>query len=395
MKFEKLFKIITEDVDTHQNIQDHSMDIIPVYSPIDVKLVGKAFQLLKNDQVFSGQLRNIMDGFKKNRQQITPFQKDTIKTSPNIISNLEKRINNILKIVNDPKKRNAKDHGKFIQELNSVKSQRDNQSSLLKNSEQEIEQIIHKNEEMNSEYIDQMILAIRHTAKRLKDILERDGLGVNSSSEQLVDDRLKDIDSQMGMLSRLQSDGDDNPIIQFLDSQEAEYQKAKTLFMDVRKGDNYVKSVEQLYMNLPLAFFINEFKKIIASSPKIKLSTSFKIDKEEEEESKETPMEQKLRNIKSESEFESIKPSIKKYIKKSKLSKDEKDSIMKIVNGPFIQRVGGKTSAERIIPILGTTVSESFDNMFSRVIERTSYNDDDFKIDTIEILEMIQKSKNP
>ena len=187
MKFEKLLQLVTEaknetETGAYYRAQQregpagitaspigtssYNPSIEPVKSkdPADkggnavntIKLLGKAFQVLKNDDVFADQMRGIMNGFKKNRRQISSYQESVIKTKPKVIDNLWGQIDRLIRIVNDPKKREDPDHPKFVQELDTVKTRKDEHQAELDQVYSEIDSVISDNESYDEEYLSQM-----------------------------------------------------------------------------------------------------------------------------------------------------------------------------------------------------------------------------------------------
>jgi len=362
-----------------------------------IKLLGKSFQLLKNDDTFQDQMKGIMNGFKRNRNQISHYQESVIKSKPKTIDNLWGRYNTLLKIVHDPKKREDKDHGKFVSELEKVKNTLDGHQAELDQVYSEIENVVGENEELNQEYLDQLLTVIKHTANRLykKHSAELTDVNTNKAMvtiplNELDFDKLekgvgKDMETQLRLLEMLASeDPSSNPLLTFLEIQEGRYEDAKNLYFQVKRGDNYSVSVEQLYRNLPLFSIVNYFSHVILKSPAISLTN--KQSKRLKAGERGDSMMDKLSNIKSEREFEELKPSLLDYIDLQSIGDSEKNMLVGIANGKFQPVKNRPNAAFKIRSSLKSmNITESFDQWSSSFLKSLNWDENEFKLNQMEI----------
>lgn len=371
-----------------------------------IKLLGKAFQVLKNDEVFTDQMRGIMNGFKKNRYQISSYQESVLKTKPKTIDNLWGEINRLIKVVNNPQMREHKDHGKYLAELEEVKARKDEHQQELDNVQEEVENITLENEDLNEQYLNQMMIVIEDTAKRLykkqSEELQKNAIDPKLNTivplHDLDFDKLEksvnqDYNSQLQLLDMLMSkDETINPLLIFLNLQQIAYDEAKQRFFEVKRGDNYSIVIEQLYASLPLFRLINYFSHAILKSPTIKLTS--KQSKRALSASGGDSMVKRLANIKSETQFENLKPELLEYINDLEINDQQKNMIKAVANGPFITRKGSANAAIKIMASLrASNITESFDDTFNKLISQKIWDNDDFKIDTMEILSLIRNHK--
>jgi hypothetical protein len=369
-----------------------------------IKLLGKAFQLLKNDEVFGDQMRGIMNGFKKNRKQISAYQESIIKSKPKTIDNLWGRINRLITIVNDPKKRQDPSVADFEKELKELKAQKDEEQATLDDVFSQIENVAFENEELSESYLQQMLYVIRDTAKRLykkqSDALMSDEQEVPQSRivplheldyEMLQKEVEKSSQVQMQLLEMLLSSDDSNPLKLFLKLQEERYNDSKQNFFNASRGDNYSISIEQLYKNLPLFSLVNYFSHIILKSPAITLNTKQK--KRADVLTKGDGMITRMGKIKNEREWEEIRPDLIAYLKDQKIDKNKKDMLINLANGPFQATRGKANAAIKIISSLKVeNINESFDELASKYASSFNLDMNDFLIDLQEVNTLLESS---
>ena len=362
-----------------------------------IKLLGKAFQLLKNDDVFADQMKGIMKGFEKNRRQISAYQESIIKSKPKHIDNLWGRINRLITIVNDPKKQKDSDIQDFKDELIKFKGMRDEAQAELDGVYESIENVSLENEEMNDSYLEQMLAVIRDTAKRLykkqseeilsdpqektPKIIQLHELDIEML-EKLAD---KDAQTQLQLLEMLFSqEASTNPLLLFLDSQKKNYDEYKNNFFEAKRGDNYSISIEQLYRSLPLFKMISYFYNVIMKNPPISLNKKQK--KRIKSVAGGDNMIDRLEGIKNEKEWDELRPDLLKYIKKQKIDKDRKKMLNDLAKGPF-QAIRGRASAAiKIVSALkAAAITESFDELASIYASSFNFDRTDFLLDLQEV----------
>jgi hypothetical protein len=366
-----------------------------------IKLLGKAFQLLKNDEVFADQMRGIMNGFKKNRKQISAYQESVIKYKPKTIDNLWGRINRLITIVNDPKKRQDPSVAEFEKELKDLKAQKDEEQGELDNVFSQIENVSLENEELSDSYLEQMLYVIRDTAKRLykkqSDALMIDGQEPQSriiplhelDYGMLEKEVEKNSQAQMQLLEMLLSSDDSNPLKLFLKLQQERYEDSKQNFFNTSRGDNYSIAIEQLYKNLPLFSLVNYFSHIILKSPVITLN--MKQKKRADVLTKGDSMMDRMSKIKNEREWEELRPDLIAYLKKQKIDKIKKDMLINIAKGPFQAIRGRANAAIKIISSSKTeNITESFDELASRYASSFNLDVNDFMIDLQEVNALLE-----
>lgn len=366
-----------------------------------IKLLGKAFQLLKNDEVFGDQMRGIMNGFKKNRKQISAYQESIIKSKPKTIDNLWGRINRLITIVNDPKKRQDSSVAEFEKELKELKAQKDEEQATLDNVFAQIEKVAFENEELNESYLEQMLFVIRDTAKRLykkqSDALLSDDQEPESrivplhelDYDMLQKEVTKSSQVQMQLLEMLFSPNDSNPLKLFLKLQEERYNDSKQNFFNTSRGDNYSIAIEQLYKNLPLFSLVNYFSHIILKSPAITLNTKQK--KRADILTKGDGMITRMGKIKNEREWEELRPDLIAYLEEQKIDKNKKDMLINLAKGPFQATRGKANAAIKIISSLKVeNINESFDELASRYASSFNLDINDFLIDLQEVNTLLE-----
>lgn len=368
-----------------------------------IQLLGKAFQLLKNDEVFADQMRGVMNGFKKNRHQISGYQESVIKTKPKTIDNIWGDINRLITITSDPKKRKEPDFQKFVDELEVVKKRKDEHQAELDSVFAEIENVVGENEDINATYLEQMLFIVKDTAKRLYKKQSKELFGdkeeplsrivpMHELDIKLFESQVeKDAETQLKLLEMLLSEDESrNPLLIFLKLQRERYEHSKENFFTVNRGDNYSIAIEQLYRNLPLFAIVSYFHNVIMKSPTIKLNN--KQSKRLGVMGSDGGMLDRLGMIKNEREFEEIRPDLIAYIKKQKVDKETKKMLTDIAKGTFQPVRGRANAAIKIISSLkANSIMESFDDFASSILENIKFDINDFKLDLMEISE--SKSK--
>lgn len=407
-----------------------------------IKLLGKAIQLLKNDEVFGDQMRGIMNGFKKNRKQISAYQESIVKTKPKVIDNIWGQIDQLMKKVNNPQIRDTESYKEFVNELEKVKARKDEHEQELNDVYDQIDYTVSDNEEYNDEYLEQMLTVVRYTAKRLykqqlEDVLknkkeESQVVPLHELDYEMLSKKVSnDAEAQLTLLEMLADDTETfdrafytpdpdnpkpfaptnavNPLIVFLNMQAANYYEAKQRYFELKRGDNYSVSIEQMYRNLPLFSFINYFSHVILKSPTISLTRMQK--KRASIMAGEEGMIKRLGNIKTEAQFEKIRLDLINFLNGlTDVPEGVKTSLVSLANGPFVTRRGAANSATKIKSMLKSynvddehesevpevsesPVKENFDQLFSKILKEKRYDEDDFRVDTMEILESLKRRK--
>lgn len=368
-----------------------------------IKLLSKAFQLLKNDDVFADQMKGIMKGFEKNRRQISAYQESVIKSKPKHIDNLWGRINRLITIINS--KQNDPDIGKFKEELVKFKGIKDEAQAELDSVYDQIEGVSKENEEIDASYLEQMLAVIRDTAKRLykKQVEEllinpeenkMRTIPINELDIKMFEKQIdKDAQTQLQLLNMLLSeDSSTNPLTLFLDLQKRNYDEYKNNFFEVKRGDNYSISIEQLYRSLPLFKMISYFYNVIMKSPMISLNTKQK--KRIKSIVGGDDMIQRLEAVKNEKEWEELRTDLLQYIKKQKIDTDRKKMLSDIAKGSFQPIRGRASAAVKIISALkAAAITESFDELAASYINECNIDVNDFLIDLQEVKVLMEKSK--
>lgn len=361
-----------------------------------IRLLGKSFQVLKNDEVFQDQMKGILNGFKRNRHQISGYQESVLKTKPKTIDNLWGEINRLIKVVNNPEMKDRADHKDYLAELEEVKARKDEHQAELDDVTQQVENVAEKNEELNNEYLEQLLTVIKHTTKRLyhNQVQALQELGQSDLKttipmheldfDKLSKDITKSAEAQLQLLEMLMSDdGKINPLLIFLELQEKSYDEAKNRFFEVKRGDNYSVTIEQLYRNLPLFALVNYFSHTILHAPEIKLSK--KQDKRTKAGTNQGSMVDRLGDIKTEAQFDAIKPDLIAYL--DTLTIPQKEQLKGIANGPFITRKGAANAAVKLrSSLISSNITESFDDLAASILSSHQYDEDDFKINLVEMI---------
>jgi len=393
---------------------DPNSHITPAHNPKDkgmtdqanvIKLLGKSFQLLKNDEVFTDQMRGIMNGFRQNRKQISAYQESILKSKPKHIDNLWGRINNLITIISSPKNKTEKDVEDFKEDLIKFKALRDEAQTELDDVYSAIEKVTQENEETNDLYMNQLLVVIKDTAKILykkqaeeiltdpaeapKRIIPLHELDVAMIEKELT----KDAQTQLQLLEMLFSDDSKmNPLILFLELQKQNYDEHKNNFFEVRRGDNYSITIENLYKNLPLFKLTEYFSNVIMKSPTISLN--MKQSKRTKALGKGDDMMQRLENVKNEKEWEELRSDLIAYIKKQKIDKDRKKMLTDMAKGR-LQAIHGRASAatKLISALKAAAITESFDELANSYASSFDIDLNDFMIDLQEVAVFLEKSK--
>lgn len=362
-----------------------------------IKLLGKSFQLLKNDDVFADQMKGIMKGFEKNRRQISAYQESVLKTKPKYIDNLWGRINNLVTIINNPQNKTEKDIEDFKEDLVKFKAIRDEAQAELNDVYESIENVSQENEEINDSYLEQMLAVIRDTAKRLykkqaeeilktpeespKRTIPLHELDINMIEKEVA----KNAQTQLQLLEMLFSDSSDmNPLVLFLDMQKQNYDEYKNNFFEAKRGDNYSISIEQLYRSLPLFKMISYFYNVIMKSPVISLN--MKQAKRAKALGGGDDMIQRLEGVKNEKEWEEIRPDLLTYLKKQKIDKDRKKMLTDLAKGRFPAIRGRANAAIKLVTALkAAAITESFDELANSYASSFDVDINDFMIDLQEV----------
>jgi hypothetical protein len=368
-----------------------------------MKLLTKAISLLKNDDVFVDQMKGIMNGFKKNRNQISAYQESVLKSKPKTIDNLWGKINKLTKIVNDPQKRKEADHEDWVEELNATIALKDAHQKELDDVYDEIDGVTERNEELNNEYLEQLFTVMKYTTKRLynqltqqlKKYLKADKM-ITIPMNELDWDKLekevsKNSEAQLQMLEMLMSEDESkNPLLRFMALQENDYDEAKDRYFQLRREDNYSVTTDQLYRNLPLFSFVNYFYQAIIKNPVIKLTT--KQAKTVKGATSDGGMLDRLGNVKNEREWDELLPDLLTYINGLKLPKEIKKEMEKLANSAFLPVKNRPTSAFKLRTMLKNhQIEESFDDFAARILQSTEFDEIDYKLDLMEVLS--EKSK--
>jgi hypothetical protein len=378
------------------------------------KVLTKAISLLKNDDTFEDQIKGILNGFKKNRYQISIEQETILKNYEKIIDKFDGQISQYTKRlfnasdtfyhtdagkkVTEYKSSGAQDSSKedLTAKLEEAKEKKAAYSEILEATRDEVENLSAQNEELNNEYLHQFITVIKYTTARLYKKLVAE-LGEDKQSlktvvpmheldlEMLDANASKDIETQLQLIEMLMSgDSETNPLLKFLDMEETNYDEVKQRAYHLRNGDNYSIILEQLYKNLPLFKLSNYYYSVILRKPALKLST--KQAKTLSSKNSTGGILGKLDSIKNEREFENLKPELLKYIEGLDISDTQKSALNSLVNGKFISRKGSPNAAFKIRSSLkASQITEKFDRYTDKVLESLEFDVDDFKIDMIEV----------
>lgn len=400
------------------------------------RVLSKSLSLLKDDDTFEDQIKGVLNGFKKNRKQISIEQETILKNYDKIIDKYDGLIAQYTKRLFSPsfaadvysvgkskvrdtatgrlkdtanhalgkgttisgKQNSSKEE--LEEKLEEAKTKKEMYTKILDDTRADTESISLENEELNEEYLHQFLLIVNYTTKRLYKRLS-DSLGEEAKSNlktvvplhELDVDRIdkaaaKEAEVQLQLLEMLMSDSpESNPLLKFLDLVEENYDEAKEKSYLLKNGDNYSITIEILYKHLPLFKLSNYYYMVIMKKPAIKLTTHQKTIVKGAN-NKAGGILAQLDSIKSETQFEKLKPELVKYIdNNSDIKGAHKQALMAIVNGPFITRKGAANAAFKVRSSLkASSINESFDAVASRALKGIVFDADDFKLDLIEIL---------
>jgi hypothetical protein len=384
-----------------------------------IGLLSKGLQLLKNDDVFEDQMRGIMNGFKKNRHQISAYQESVLKSKPKVIDNQWGEINRLTKILNNPQydaitntklKKGFKttesptesklshDKAKFEADLAKVIALKDENEEILNSVYEEIDGVTERNEELNNEYLEQLLTAVKHTTNRLynklsNEIREESGephkmkpITMHELDWSMLEKQIaKDAAAQLQLLEMLGTEDNRNPLVRFMEIQEQNYNQARDRYYQLRRGDNYSVTTDQLYQNLPLFRFVAFLSNSILKAPKIALTTKQKKTAYGAT-SDSGGMFDRLGSINNERQFEELKPELLKYIEGLDLDEGQKRAVQQLANGKFVVRKGAPNAAFKIRSLLKTAqITESFDDFATRILRSSQFDSDDYKLDMIEL----------
>jgi hypothetical protein len=382
-----------------------------------IKLLSKALPLLKNDVVFEDQMRGIMNGFKKNRHQISAYQESVLKSKPKTIDNQWGEINRLTKILNNPKyeevtnkkvkggfetsskpmsSKLSNDREKFMTDLATVTAAKNENQAILDAVYDEVDGVTERNEELNNEYLEQLLTAVKHTTKRLftqlsNEIREENGephkmqITMHELDWDMLEKRVsKDAQAQLQLLEMLMGSDNKNPLVRFMETHENRYNEARDRYYQLRRGDNYSITTDQLYNNLPLFQFVNFLSHAILKSPKIPLTTKQK--KLVAGATSEEGMLGRLGAINNERQFDEIKPELMAYIDDLELDDTQKNALRQLANGKFVVRKGAPNAAFKIRSSLKSSqIEESFDDYAAKLLSKSRFDVDDYKLDMIEL----------
>lgn len=363
-----------------------------------IGLLSKGLQLLKNDDVFEDQMRGIMNGFKRNRNQISAYQESVLKSKPKVIDNQWGEINRLTKVINNPEMRQHKDWGKYDAELRKVTAMKNENEEILNSVYDEVDGVTERNEELNNEYLEQLLTAVKHTTKRLytqlsNEIREQDDaphkmkpITMHNLDWSMLEKQVsKDAVAQLQLLEMLGGSDSKNPLVRFMEIQEENYNQARDRYYQLRRGDNYSVTTDQLYQNLPLFTFVNFLSHAVLKAPKIPLTT-----KQKKTVSGATSdgggMMDRLGAINNERQFEELKPALLEYIDGLELDDTQKNALRQLANGKFVVRKGSPNAAFKIRSSLKSSqITESFDDYASKLLAANRFDIDDYKLNMIEV----------
>jgi hypothetical protein len=385
-----------------------------------IGLLSKGLQLLKNDDVFEDQMRGIMNGFKKNRHQISAYQESVLKSKPKVIDNQWGEINRLTKILNNPQydaitnteqkkggftstespttAKLSNDKAKFQADLAKVTALKDENEAILNSVYDDIDGVTERNEELNNEYLEQLLTAVKHTTNRLyaklsKDIQEESGephkmkpITMHELDWSMLEKQVtKDAAAQLQLLEMLGSEDNKNPLVRFMEMQEHNYNEARDRYYQLRRGDNYSVTTDQLYQNLPLFRFVSFLSNTILKAQKIALTTKQK-NKLDGVTSDGGGMFDRLGSVNNERQFDELKPELMEYINGLDLDEGQKRAVSQLASGKFVVRKGAPNAAFKIRSLLKTAqITESFDDYASRILRQTRFDVDDYKLNMIEV----------
>ena len=335
---------------------------------VDAKAdITKLFRLLMNDEVFASQVKSVLLGFKKNRYQVSPYQETILKTTPKKIETLSKIITRLTKYVNNPSNKTKRDYQTTLNKLEDAISAKNEGEELLGKTKEEIDQLISHNEELNSQYLEQLLMIVQHSANRI-----------------LTKNTVLDYEFKQRLENLLNSeDGSGETLSDFLDNAESDYQTAKERFSVLSDYGNGRTMVEQLYYNLPIYTLNDNFFKVLSKSP-------LKIGKSSQ--NGDTSLEAKLNSVKNEEQFLSLVPEIEEYLETTKLDPEKEGKIRDIMTRPFISRKGSPNSAIKIKNLMKTKLNESFDEYYEKMLQESlDFDEDDFQTDLMEVCALLEK----
>lgn len=334
--------------------------------PIDKKTtISKIIRVLMNDEVFASQVKSVLIGFKKNRYQVTPQQESILKTIPKKIENIEKVITKLTKYANNPKNKKMKNYSEELVKLNDAYLAKQEGENVLNSTIQEIEDIISSNEELNRQYLEQLLMIIQHSSER---ILSKHG---NIQPEHKKE------------LEFLVNQDEQSVLSDYLDNAQYQYDESKDRFSKIEKNKNYRNMVEQLYYNLPIYSLNDDFFHVLSKNP-------LNIGKETPKDG--NTLEYKLNNVKNEEQFIELLPELEDYLNNAKLPSEKENKIRDIMGSPFISRKGSPNSAIKIKRLMKTKLNETFDNYYDYMIQESSkFDEDDLKLDIMEVCAILEK----
>jgi hypothetical protein len=204
----------------------------------------------------------------------------------------------------------------------------------------------------------------------------------------------KDIVSKLGLLKELTTD--DNPIFAFIDSHEEQFAERITSFDDRTLNKSINIGVMRMFDKIPAKILASYFSTIAGRGierkviPLENLNTNPKtlaIDN----------MIKKLESIKTKEEWESSRKELMKMAKDLPFDKTSNDIIKQRIKS-FWQVTGRGTIAQTLVYQIESmkkeqnrNLIESFDDVAGRILSQFSFDEDDYKLDLMEVIE--EKSK--
>lgn len=403
MKFSKLYDLIKESDESTKIDQDFvdksemlgkSMEVLKPTTAFDKNEINKgknliedivlSIKILKNHENFEGLAKAILKSFKMNHKILSAFQQREFRTLPKEMKAATEKINSLIKIVNNPKKRDDADYDKFLSEYEDAVKSRNDLELRKTNLMADINVLIDDNYESNEVYSNQLTNLIKYAASSI--LKKFNGNGDFNLSDKHVE-----------ILNKLVSeDPAVNPFMSFYNEKEDEYEDSKKRAFDATKESFYfTNTIESIFENLPLSAFIRMFAPTLnkATPENLKVKSAGSSD-----------LITKLKDIKSEQQFEAIKSELLSYIENNVQSKITRDMLIRTINGPFIKRKGTDSSAVRVYkslkadnPEIDKPITESFDDYYDRIMGRTHMNileEDEFKIDIMEMASLMEESNS-
>lgn len=391
----------------------------------NVRIMTKAVSLLKNSDFFNLRVRQPVKSYKESRKQISSEDEKILKSHPGQIQKMNGQIENITTVelpetydkITKAKasETSKKDVSAFVEKMEEKVNELNSKLEILRGSVAEytdelngvyarIDDINEKHEEMSEEYSEDIIDTVQKAAKELirkmPDELAKDPskqtFNKNVSLEELnyamlnpdeLESNIKNAETQINLLEMLASnDPEVNPIYHFFEGAERKYEEMKDYSYQLKHGDNYSISTERLYSSTPFYQFVRYIYSAILKEPKIALNKN--QQKKVGSKITEDPLLTKLKDAKTQEEFEAIKPEVLNFIDKSNAGLTQKKELKKMANGPFNRR-GTKVSTilYSTFKSMMNTMTESFDDYAAHILQEYSLDDDDFKLDLMEILE--------